>query len=89
MYEEYRVAVDIYPLKSVDGITSVLHVGKGENTEVYGGRNPAIFLQHESGQSTILISSSVNGNPTFEVSLPGPPTGQWTSVVIKQVKEQF
>ena len=89
IFEEYKVSVDIYPLDPVDGITSVVHIGKGGNSDDYGDQNPAIFIKHDAGSSSLLIRSSVNGDANYEVEFNALVIGQWTTVSIQQSKEHF
>ena len=88
IFENYKVSVEICPIETIEGWTSVLHVGKGQNEAVAGDRNPAIFFLGTSGTTTMQISTHANGNLNYVVNLI-IPIKQWSTVVIQQEKEKF
>ena len=88
IFENYKVSVEICPIETIEGFTSVLHVGKGRNEAVAGDRNPAIFFLGTSGTTTMQISTHANGNLNYVVNLI-IPIKQWSTVVIQQEKEKF
>ena len=88
IFENYKVSVEICPIETIEGFTSVLHVGKGRNEAVAGDRNPAIFFYGNRGSTEMRIGTYANGNLNYVVNLI-IPIKQWSTVVIQQEKEKF
>ena len=89
IFENYKVSVEICPIETIEGFTSVLHVGKGRNEAVAGDRNPAIFFYGNRGSTEMRIGTYANGNLNYAVRNLIIPMKQWSTVVIQQEKEKF
>jgi hypothetical protein len=86
MFEIYQVSVDVYPVSTVNGWSSLVHIGLGGDKK-FGDRNPAIFFQPNSHK--LHITSNINGNPNSQFNTEALPSGKWTTIVIQQQQGQF
>jgi hypothetical protein len=87
MFKNWKVSVDIYPLGTEEGWSSLLRIGVGGNSEMKGDRIPAIFFH--SGATTMHIASYLNGNANYIFNSAAISIHQWTTIVIQQQKGQF
>ena len=86
MFKNYQVSVDVYPMATVNGWSSLLHIGLGGNIDV-GDRNPAIFFHSDSFK--LHLTSNINGNPNSVFDTEALTPGKWTTIVIQQQQGQF
>ena len=58
----------------------------GEDLTNIGDRIPPIFYHHIHG---LHVSSAIRDNTNFTRDNISPPLGEWTSVVVSQLKSNF
>ena len=86
MSKNYKVSVDVYPMGTVNGWSSLVHIGLGGNAN-FGDRNPAIFFH--SNSLRLHITSNINGNVNSQFDTEAIHPGKWTTIVIQQQQGQF
>ena len=62
---------------------SILHLTIGRNSDVYGGRTPAIFLM--PGGTKVHITSAVSGDRSYIVNTEPFPMNTFIQVKVEQV----
>ena len=82
--EEWEISFDFKPDDyTTEGYTSILHLSINDDVTQIGDRIPAIFYHHIHG---LHISTAIGDNPNFTRDTISPPLGEWTSIVVSQLK---
>ena len=85
LFKQWTMSVEIMPMGIVDGNSSILHVGHGEDHVHYGGRTPAIFFWSDS--TKLRIHSAINGIKHYLIVSDPIPINQWTRVDMSQLRQ--
>ena len=64
--------------------TNILHMTDGSNNAKLGDRNPAFFFKPSVGW---MVATTIGSDKNSEIKIkPPPPVGQWSTVVLSQLK---
>ena len=85
---EWEVSFEFKPTnydnKDNGGYVNILHLTNGGNFQTLGDRTPAVQYHPDKG---LYVATAIGSNPNSHTYMkPPPPVGQWSSIVISQIK---